>query len=123
MTRGKTLSDDLRIVILNMGMTQDIANITRLTGVKRRTVKRIFKDYRDKGTVMREHMYKELRGRKHSLTVSDTKFLCGLVRHSPDLYLAELQEVLEDRLGVQVHEATLWRSLRRCGFTMKKVPL
>jgi hypothetical protein len=70
MTRGKALSDDLRAVIVNMGMTQDIANITRLTGVKHR---RIFADYRNRGTVMRENMYKELRGRKHSLTVSDTK--------------------------------------------------
>ncbi|KAJ7460143.1 hypothetical protein FB451DRAFT_1045514, partial [Mycena latifolia] len=49
------------------------------------------------------------------------KFLCGIVRHSPDTYLAELQEILEDRLGVDVHESTLWRSLQRCGFTMKKV--
>jgi transposase len=49
------------------------------------------------------------------------QFLCGLVRHSPDLYLAELQEILEDRLGVEVNESTIWRSLRRCGFTMKKV--
>jgi transcriptional regulator GlxA family with amidase domain len=76
MTRGKALADDLRAVIVNMGMTQDIANITRLTGVKRRTVERIFADYRNKGTVMRENMYKELRGRKHSLTVSDTKVRC-----------------------------------------------
>lgn len=73
MPRGKPLSDDLRSVIINMGMTQDILNIMQLTGVKRRTIERIFADYRNKGTVMREHMYQELRGRKHSLTVRDTK--------------------------------------------------
>ncbi|KAJ7447641.1 Homeodomain-like protein, partial [Mycena latifolia] len=121
MPRGKALSDDLRGVILNIGMTQDILNIVKLTGVKRRTIERIFADYRNKGTVMREHMHQELRGRKHSLTVRGTKFLCGIVRHSPDTYLAELQEILEDRLGVDVHESTLWRSLQRCGFMMKKV--
>jgi transposase len=47
--------------------------------------------------------------------------MTGLVHHSPDVYLAELQEVLEDRMGVDVHESTIWRSLKRCGFTMKKV--
>lgn len=73
MPRGKPLSDDLRGVIINMGMSQDIPNIVKLTGVKRRTIERIFADYRNKGTVMRGHMYKELRGRKHSLTVADTK--------------------------------------------------
>ncbi|KAJ7474619.1 Homeodomain-like protein [Mycena galericulata] len=116
MTRGKALSDDLRGVILNMGMTQDIDNIMKLTGVKRRTIERIFADYRNKGTVMRAHVP----GAPIPIYVV-SKFLCGIVRHSPDIYLAELQEVLEDRLGVEVHESTLWRPLKRWGFTMKKV--
>jgi transposase len=140
MTRGKPLSDDLRKVILNMGMTRDISTIVELTRLKCRTVERIFQDYRNKGMVMWEHLYKELHGQKHSLTVSNTKvkfrcaspkplskfllkFLCGLVRHSPDNYLAELQEILEDRLGLEVNESTIWRSLKRCGFIMKKVRL
>jgi transposase len=72
MPRGKPLSDDLRGVILNMGMNHDIDSIAAMTRVKRRTIERIFQDYRNKGTVMRQNMYKELRGRKHSLTVSDT---------------------------------------------------
>ncbi|KAJ7241044.1 Homeodomain-like protein [Mycena haematopus] len=121
MTRGKPLSDDLRGALINMAMHHDIANIAKLTGVGHRTIERLLSEYRKKGTVAREHMYRELRGRKRSLTNKDTKFLCALVRHSPDLYLAELQEILEDRLGVSVDHSTLWRSLRRCGFTMKKV--
>jgi hypothetical protein len=72
MTRGKPLSDDLRAVILNMGMSLDMPTIMKLTNVKHRTIERIFQDYRNKGTVMREHIYQELRGRKHSLTVADT---------------------------------------------------
>jgi hypothetical protein len=73
MTRRKPLSDDLWGVILNMGMSQSISNIVKLTGLKKRTIERIFANYRNKGTVMREHMYQELRGRKRSLTVRDTK--------------------------------------------------
>jgi transposase len=49
------------------------------------------------------------------------QFLTGVIRHSPDVYLDELRELLEDKRGCEVSEATLWRSLKRCGFTMKKV--
>lgn len=45
----------------------------------------------------------------------------GTIRHSPDLYLDEIKELLEDRIGVEVDESTIWRSLRRSGFTIKKV--
>jgi 5S rRNA maturation endonuclease (ribonuclease M5) len=82
MTRGKPLSDDLRGVIINMGMSLDLKNILRLTGLRRRTVERIFMDYRNKGTVLREHMYQELRGRKHSLTSRDTKVGGSLLSNS-----------------------------------------
>jgi transposase len=49
------------------------------------------------------------------------QFLGGLVRHSPDVYLAELQELIEDNTGTAVSESTIWRSLKRSRFTMKKV--
>jgi len=39
------------------------------------------------------------------------QYLCGLVRHSPDAYLDEMQTLLEERLGVEVHRATVWRAL------------
>jgi hypothetical protein len=81
MTHGKPLSDDLRGVILNMGISQSISNIVKLTGFKHRTIKRLFADYRNKGTVMQEHMYQELRGRKCSLTVRDTK-VCDSISSS-----------------------------------------
>jgi len=48
------------------------------------------------------------------------QFLRGLVRHSPDAYLDEMQELLETRRGVDVGKATVWRALIRSGFTMKK---
>ena len=48
------------------------------------------------------------------------QFLQGIVRHSPDAYLDKKQELLEARRGVEVGKATVWRALRRSGFTMKK---
>ncbi|KAJ6527038.1 hypothetical protein B0H19DRAFT_1243334 [Mycena capillaripes] len=69
----KPLSDDLRAVILNMGMNPDIPTIVKLTTVKRRTIERIFQNYRNKGTVMREHMYQELRGLEDTAGLSTTE--------------------------------------------------
>ncbi|KAJ7163771.1 hypothetical protein C8R46DRAFT_1101532 [Mycena filopes] len=121
MTRGKALSDDLRGVLLNMARSMDIPAICRQTGCKRRTVERVMEDYRKKGTVMREHLRLEMRGAKRSMATADIRFLTGVVRHSPDVYLDELRELLEEKRGCEVSEATIWRSLKRCGFTMKKV--
>ncbi|KAJ6456076.1 Homeodomain-like protein [Mycena sanguinolenta] len=121
MARGKVMSDDLRGAILNMARTLDIANICHYTGCKTRTVQRILEDYRMKGTVMREHLKLEMRGAKRGMSSSDIRFLTGVVRHSPDVYLDELREIIEEKRGTEVSEATIWRTLRRCGFTMKKV--
>lgn len=45
----------------------------------------------------------------------------GLVQHTPDIYLEELQEQLELRRGVVISLSTIWKALRRTGYTMKKV--
>ena len=37
------------------------------------------------------------------------------------MYLDELQEVFATSSGVEVSHSTVWRTLRRAGFTMKKV--
>ncbi|KAF8594906.1 hypothetical protein BDV93DRAFT_405334, partial [Ceratobasidium sp. AG-I] len=49
------------------------------------------------------------------------QFLIGLIGHSPDLYLDELQKALRERRGLVVSLPTIWRSLRISGFTMKKM--
>ncbi len=38
-----------------------------------------------------------------------------------DRYLDELRGMLEERCGVQVSEATIWRTLNRVGFRLKEV--
>ncbi|KAJ7275604.1 hypothetical protein C8J57DRAFT_1714203 [Mycena rebaudengoi] len=91
MARGKALSNDLRGTILNMALNLDIPTICCYTGCKTRTaMERILEDYRKKGTVMREHLWQEMRGRKRKMTNRDMRFPGGLVCHSPDVYLAEL---------------------------------
>lgn len=121
-----------------MARSLDFNSIVQYTGCKRRTVERILSDYRKKGTAAQIHLSKELRGAKRALRPADVRvcqlfhseysaifiqhqFLQGQVRFSPDIYLNELRELLEERRGIEVSDATLWRSLRRSGFTMKKV--
>jgi transposase len=50
-----------------------------------------------------------------------SQFLFGTIRHTPDLYIDELQEMLAVNCGQDVSRSTIWRMLRRGGFTLKKV--
>lgn len=121
-----------------MAQSLDINTITYYTGCKRRTIERILLDFRKTGSVARQHLGKgSLKGRTRAMQRQDVRvrlhssaffiFLCchvqflqGLVRHSPDAYLDEMQELLEMHRGVDVGKATVWRALIRSGFTMKK---
>jgi transposase len=49
------------------------------------------------------------------------QFLLGTVQKTPDLYLDELREMLQASCGTEVSHTTVWRTLCRYGFTMKKV--
>jgi hypothetical protein len=49
------------------------------------------------------------------------QFLQGSIRQTPDAYLDELKDTLLQRTGQDVSLATIWRTLTRSGFTMKKV--
>ncbi|KIJ13166.1 hypothetical protein PAXINDRAFT_81652, partial [Paxillus involutus ATCC 200175] len=47
--------------------------------------------------------------------------LLGMIKQTPDLYLDELQEMLSVSCDVNISRSTIWRTLRRSGFMMKKV--
>lgn len=49
------------------------------------------------------------------------QILFGSIRKQPDYYLDELQEIMNTTCGVEVSKATVWRTLHKAGFTMKKV--
>jgi transposase len=49
------------------------------------------------------------------------KHLFNTLNTAPDLYLDELRLELQERLGVSVSMSTIWRTLRKGGYTMKKV--
>ncbi|KAJ7884249.1 hypothetical protein B0H13DRAFT_1559589, partial [Mycena leptocephala] len=63
----------------------------------------------------------EMRGRPRTLSSDDVAFLQGAVDHSCDTYLDELQESLGAICGAEVSLSTIWRTLRKKGYRMKKI--
>jgi transposase len=99
------------IALYDKGMkTKQIA---QLFGVCRAGVRRVRQHYRERGTL---EPAPHAAGRKPALNADDQRRLRELVEQKPDATLAELQQ----RLGVDVHVATIDRWLRRLGLSFKK---
>ena len=49
------------------------------------------------------------------------KHLFNTLNNTPDLYLDELRLELQEKFGVSVSLSTIWRTLKKGGYTMKKV--
>ena len=56
------------------------------------------------------------------ILLTSLQFLLGTIERAPDLYLDELQEMLAASCGHTVSKPTIWHTLRKTGFTMKKDP-
>ena len=48
------------------------------------------------------------------------KLMLALIEQTPDIYLDEIQEQLDEQHGLHVSLATIWRTLKRLGVTSKK---
>ncbi|KAJ3813033.1 hypothetical protein F5876DRAFT_63504 [Lentinula aff. lateritia] len=92
MTRGKPLSEDLCHTIINL----------RCNSCKRRTLQRILSQHRKciQGTLL---LTTDLRGRKRKISIEDMKLIHGLLAHTPDMYLDELKQQLEEQRGTQAN--------------------
>ncbi|KAJ3846227.1 hypothetical protein EV368DRAFT_70091 [Lentinula lateritia] len=88
MTRGKPLSEDLCHTIINL----------RCNSCKRQTLQHILSQHRKRiqGTLL---LTTDLRGRKQKISIEDMKLIHGLLAHTPDMYLDELKQQLEERRG------------------------
>ncbi|TBU57947.1 hypothetical protein BD310DRAFT_802046, partial [Dichomitus squalens] len=88
------------------------------TGVKARTIQRILNLFNKTATVSPQG---PSRIYESCLTQENMKFFEGHIEHSPDAYLDELKIHLEDACGKRVSKTSVWRALRKMGFTLKKV--
>ncbi|KDR78495.1 hypothetical protein GALMADRAFT_49920, partial [Galerina marginata CBS 339.88] len=94
--------------------------IQAFTDVSPRQQRRILKLWKETDTVKAKKT-QDLRGRPRHLTMEEVSFLQGQVNSTCDVFLDELQESLSAICGADTHVSTIWRTLKRCGYRMKKV--
>jgi len=82
--------------------------------------KRILLRWRKTGQV-KQQKDRRTYGRPRHLTPQDVAFIQGTISKTCDTYLDELQETLRDSCGVDASAQTIWRALKRSGFSMKKL--
>jgi transposase len=114
--------------------------ILRITGVGARSIMRIRSLYRRTGNVVAKRIVdgrpRILNGFEVSVRlrlfsflemdflnvgVTAAQFLEGCIEQKPDLMLSELQDRLRGSCGVDVSPITIYRTLKRRGFTRKKM--
>ncbi|THU91611.1 hypothetical protein K435DRAFT_673785 [Dendrothele bispora CBS 962.96] len=83
-------------------------------------VQRVIQTWNLIGEVCRERKGK---GQPYILSDQNTKFLIAIISWNPDIYLDEIQLELYTQHGVDVSIVTIHRSLKRLGYSSKKVCL
>jgi len=120
MVRGQKIPPDMQWAIVRLFNFLNAEQIAMCLGFSTRSVRRVNSHFRAHGSIKDDDPTEERRVRRHLRDV-DVEFLLGTIRQSPDLYLDELQEMMAVSCGIDVSRATVWRTLRRAGFTMKKI--
>jgi transposase len=83
------------------------------------TAHKLFKKFEDTGDVVPKTYPAKLEWRK--LDDLHELYIIGLVAENPGLYLREMCQKIYDATGVRVSDSTLCRTLRRNGFSRKKI--
>jgi len=89
-----------------------------VTGISERAIQRMLQTYRSLGDVARIPM---AGGRPRILNGIDLDYLESHIERRPDIYLHELRWELISNRRVEVDISTISRSLRRRGYTRKKL--
>ena len=119
---GRKLSEDLcwRVVYLyDDGFSEH--KIASILYISQSTISKILQNFRRWGCVT--NPFKELPGRQKLFNSEDMVILKQLVHEKVDWYLDELVYEMERMTGKRASVASLWRSLRYCGITRKKVSM
>jgi transposase len=95
----------------------DTSDIAAEFGASESGIRRVWQQYREEG---RDEPAFANCGRKPTLSDQQKQQVLQIVRERPDLFLRELAEEVETRLGVVVCRQTIGRWLRDLGVTRKK---
>ncbi|KZP22976.1 hypothetical protein FIBSPDRAFT_667424, partial [Athelia psychrophila] len=104
------------IIVLSTHLKQ--SHISRMLNVSTRTIRRLVLLSRRTGSIVAEPLR---RGRLRVLNALDVAYLESIVDRTPDIYLEELQVELEEGRGIHVSTETVRMTLKRAGYTRKKV--
>ncbi|KAK7021409.1 hypothetical protein VNI00_017360 [Paramarasmius palmivorus] len=92
--------------------------ICTTSGYSLRAFYRLQKLYETTGQVTKRPL---VPGAPRVLTSLQLDYLEGLIERTPDIYLSEMQDALWNVFEVDVDVKTISNSLRRRGFTQKKI--
>ncbi|KAH8977575.1 Homeodomain-like protein [Lactarius hatsudake] len=92
------------------------ATIRECLGISQCTLRRLRQKFRQTGEVVQ---FPVCSGRPRLLDGLD--FIEGCIQRQPDMNLQELQTHLLEATGVHVSTVTVWRTMKRLGYTMKTV--
>ncbi|KIK16908.1 hypothetical protein PISMIDRAFT_112404 [Pisolithus microcarpus 441] len=123
MGQGQKISSEMQQAIVRLSRMLNNEQIAMCLDLSTCSVRRVLSHFHTYGTTSDTKEppgEDECKGNRHLRDV-DVEFLLGTIQKMPDLYLDELQEMLATSCGVQVSCSTVWHTLRRSGFTMKKV--
>lgn len=118
-----------------MSASMSTSEISRVLHISARAVRRVLHLWRTEGVVARTPLQV---GRPRKLDALDLavslspnhargarayvcQFLEGCIERTPDIYLTELQDELEEARGIHVSTMVISSSLHRRGYTRKKV--
>ncbi|KAF8602149.1 hypothetical protein BDV93DRAFT_444896 [Ceratobasidium sp. AG-I] len=118
----RRIADELRACIVRMSLVNYPTKVVAtLAGVSQRSVRSIVTRWEETGDVSTPAQGAQRISRRRAL--QDYQYLIRRVCETPDMYLDEMQRDLAAMCNVEVSIPTIWRTLRRAGFTRKKVCL
>ncbi|KAJ7661104.1 hypothetical protein B0H17DRAFT_953832 [Mycena rosella] len=119
----KNISSEKKKLVIhlyhNRGRKQ--ADIARDLNISLSSVEKILGRYRRDTQGLHAPPTLRVRGRPRILKTANVDFIVGLVERTPDIYLYEIQAELEELCDVEASLVSIWRALRRRGYTRKRV--
>jgi hypothetical protein len=142
MPKGVTIPESLRKTVIRMSDVFNPTEIRAFTNVSERQQRRIGKLWRTTGAVVVSKDNSRPRGRPRHLSAEEVavcfyscslvnftihtayflvQFIHGTVNETCDIYLDELRDSLGAICGTRLSVHSIWRTLKRGGYRMKKV--
>ena len=133
---GKAISEEVQWIIICLSTAMSREDIAMYTDVSLRKVNDVLSTFNKEGTVkvytrQKPDTYTSLCDEDVQVSScffalniflkQSTQHLLRTLEASPDLYLDELRQDLEFHTGKSASISTIWRTLHRAGYTMKKV--